>query len=166
MKACTDCKKPFGYRTEGQQRCRECWRKVDKKGSKCPAWGGGNPKCTDCGAVLNTRNRYVKRCWRCHRKHYEEQGIKPPNFKGFSMKNGYRAIYVSRKRPKVLEHRHVMEQHLGRPLESHEIVHHLNGIRHDNRIENLAITTRPEHEHYTFVKQLQERIKELEAKLI
>lgn len=45
----------------------------------------------------------------------------------------------------VLHHRIVMENHLNRLLTQDEIVHHINEIKKDNRVENLQVMSRSEH---------------------
>ena len=64
--------------------------------------------------------------------------------------DGYIALYYpshprSNKEGYIMEHIYVMEQYIGRPLKSDEVVHHINHKRDDNRINNLQVMTFKEH---------------------
>lgn len=56
--------------------------------------------------------------------------------------NGYAYLVIPG--GKAAEHRVVMEGMLGRSLRPFETVHHINGVRHDNRPENLELWVKPQ----------------------
>ena len=73
---------------------------------------------------------------------HQPRGKDNPHWKGGRelTKAGYVRLWIS-KEERVLEHRKVMEGHLGRKLTRTEVVHHINGNNADNRLANLELTT-------------------------
>lgn len=104
------------------------------------------------------------------RRSRENVGSKNGSWKGgrCRLKNGYVLILVAKDNPfysmatnnnYVPEHRLAMAQFLGRPVESWEVVHHINGVKDDNRIENLELL--PSQSEHTSTIHMQITINDL-----
>lgn len=89
---------------------------------------------------------------------------------GRTVRNGYVFIYApdhprakNAAQPYVQEHILVLEKKLGRPLAPDEVGHHINGVKDDNRPENLVAMHKGKHHSKLLLLALQHRIRELEA---
>jgi hypothetical protein len=114
-------------------------------------------KCPDCDYVRWVRlDSLNHRCRRCGSLKNRCKGKGHGMWKGGRIKSGegYISVWVSYDNPfysmadhykYIAEHRLVMAQSLGRCLTKDEIVHHKNGIKTDNRIENLELTKNGQH---------------------
>jgi hypothetical protein len=159
---------------------------IDNKGRRrglkqwvvCPSCEIGRWVRID-GVIKKTNTGF---CPKCHNKyrtlHMEEHG----SWKGGRVvrKDGYVDVHLTKDDPfypmtrvdgYIREHRLVMARHLGRCLFSWEVVHHLNGNRSDNRIENLQLlsnknTHMPSMVVQATIKRMQKKIDSLEGQLI
>lgn len=108
------------------------------RGTDAPMPGCQVDGCRDlvdnCGYCCKHYNR-----WRAHGGPLRGGPSRAPAGAGTTDQYGYRWISVSG--VKVMEHRHVMAQQMGRQLAPGENVHHRNGDRADNRRENLELWT-------------------------
>ncbi len=121
--------------------------------------------CDMCGkerwVPLDKREPRFHHCRSCNQR--GQLGSNSRGWKGgrISNGNGYIKIYIypedffysmTNKIGYIFEHRLVMAKHLGRCLHLWEIVHHKNGIRNDNRIDNLQLVTDDRHKQITILE--------------
>jgi len=141
-KYCIDCGKGVSFYSI---RCKSCENKTRKQSKKTRI------KC----AVAKTGNL---------NPNYGKRKSEMSSWKGGKIiRGGYIYIYCIDHPYKVwgryvLEHRLVMEKHIRRYLKPEEIVHHINGIKDDNRIENLKLC-KNESEHSKIHNPFKKRLK-------
>jgi hypothetical protein len=119
--------------------------------------------CRSCGKSTYVRPFEQARFRACSKACNDElKRIKGPGSKVIR-RDGYVKVYFpthprADKTGFIMEHRLVMEQVLGRPLERGEHVHHINEVKSDNRPENLQVMKAGDHSRETNASAKRKRV--------
>lgn len=113
--------------------------------------------CNICSGPMRDIPCFRKRRKTCSKKCFKAWLSKRAKNKQF-IDNGYKRVLVPYservgKIKYVMEHRLIMERHIGRKLSDDEVVHHKNHNRSDNRISNLQVMTHAAHSSHHVPKK-------------
>jgi hypothetical protein len=144
MNTCLKCGVAFRVKPSKAVKAKYC-------SMPCAALGattGQEVRCIACGKPARKFQYQMKRDTRhfCSNdcKFLAQKREQHPGWKGGrNVSHGY--IQVRNGKGRQFEHRVVAEAKIGRPLAPGEVVHHINGVKSDNRPENLEILSNEEH---------------------